>query len=383
MNTLRKIAKPTAVAIALFLAGTLAGCGRSAVHESPPHIVASLSDHQYFWFLYRDDQKPELKIWRVNTASPIYERFEAPVPIEENFRAWQLDGGWIWYLTDTGLWRVGRFPPDTGKVEKFEPDLINVETIGPHSVVLVQNARIVIGGDNGLFLFDRQGRDLTKISGQRVAKLRRTPYGVVVFTDNSFFLLDTSLADPALKKLALNNSEDWSQVPRGAYVTADPDRAAIVAMIDRSTMLFYDLDDLGVEFHPREYLTEATYYGGHIWLLTSNPRLLVLDPETKQMDEYWLYHVQGVVPEFVIQDGRLRCGPIVAEERKDKPLVGAVRFWPGDIKPLPASQSNQSTADVKFLESEETPENKEQEEEKEKTEESEQAEPEEQPEPQL
>lgn len=351
-----KVAKPAAIVIAVSLAGTLAGCARSAIHESPPHIVASLSDHQYFWFLYRDDQKPELKIWRVNTESPVYERFEAPVPVEENFRDWQLDGGWIWYLTDTGLWRVGRFPPDTGKIEKFEPDLINVETIGSHSVVLVENARIVIGGDNGLFLFDRQGRELTKISGQRVAKLRRTPYGVVVFTDRAFFLLDTTLADPALKKLTLKNSKDWSEVTHGAYVTADPERSAIAAMIDRSTMLFYDLDDLGIELDAREYLMEATYYGGQIWLLTSKPRLLTFTPGAEGLNEYCLYHVEGIVAEFMVQDGRLRCGPIVAEERRGGPLVGAVRFWPGDIKPLSPTDCTKPVADVKFLEDEATPE---------------------------
>ena len=356
MDKLWKVAKPAAIAAALFLAGTLAGCTRSAIHEAPPHIIASLSDHQYFWFLYRGDQKPELKIWRVSTDAPVYERFEAPVPVEENFRDWQLDGGWIWYLTDTGLWRIGRFPPDTGKVEKFEPDLINVEAIGSHSVVLVENARIVVGGENGLFLFDRQGRDLTKISGQRVAKLRRTPYGVVVFTDRSFFLLDTTLADPALKKLTLKNSKDWSEVPRGAYVTGDPERAAVAAMIDRSTMLFYDLDDLGIEFEAREYLAEATYYGGQRWLLTSKPRLLVFTPGGEGLREYCLYHVEGIVPEFVVQDGRLRCGPIVVEERRDEPIVGAVRFWPGDIKPLPPTASNTSVSDVKFIEDEATPE---------------------------
>ena len=359
MNKPWQVLRLTVVPTALLAAGMIVGCGRSAIQETPPHIIASLSDHQYFWFLYRDEQKPQLRIWRINIAAPTFELFSAPVPIEENFRTWQLDGSWIWYLTDTGLWRIGRFPPDTGESEKFEPDLINVETIGELSDVLVENARIIIGGEMGLFLFDRQDRDLVKISGQQVAKLRRTPFGMVVFTDRSFFLLDTTPSDPALKKLIVKNGKSWDEVPPGTYVTADPDRHAILAMVDRSTMLFFELDDLKVELEPREYLREAAYFDGRLWFLTSKPRLIAIRPGEEEVNDYNLYHVRGVMSEFIVQDGRLRCGPIVVERRTRQPLVGAVRFWPGDIKPIPPIKEGVVGIDVKFLDSQAALENEE------------------------
>jgi len=341
--------RPKVIASALLLSCIIMGCARTALQDTPPHIVASLSDHRYFWFLYRDDQEPQLRIWRVNTGSPTFERFCAPIPSEDCFRDWQIDGGWIWYLTDTGLWRVGRFPPDTGKCEEFEPDLINAETIGDHKVVLVENARIIIGGENGLFLFDRQGRDLVRISGQQAVKLRKSPFGMLVFTDRAFFLLDTALADPAMKKLSLKACKSWQEVPPTAYVTADPERHAIVAMVDRSTLLFLELESLNVELDPREYLREACNYGGQLWLLTSKPRLIVMKPDTDEAYQYNLYHIPGVMSQFTVQDGRLRCGTIVAEERRKEPLVGAVRFWPGDIKPVIPIKGSLPVTDVNFL----------------------------------
>ncbi len=348
MNNTGRLA---AVACALLLVCALAGCVRS-LQQTPPHLVASLSDHNYYWFLYRGDDPSDMHIWRVNTDSPDYERFNAPVKMEDSFRGWQLDGGWIWYLTDTGLWRVGRFPPDAGDIERFEKKLINVETIGDHSTVLVENARIIIGGEMGLFLFDRQGPELIKITGQRCTKLRKTPYGIIVFAEREFYLLDMTAASPSMKRLKLKTGTDWQSVSSRAFVTADPERSAVVAMIDDTTMLYFDLEKMHVQLEPREFLSEAYYYGGRMWLLTSKPRLIVLGPDRNALDEYPLDHIEGLRPQFDLQDGRLRCGPIVAERHGSDIVVGAVRFWPGDIKPLLPVRSDFITTDARLRDKE-------------------------------
>jgi len=327
---------------ALLLLPSLAGCRLalwgSAVQESSPHVMASLSDRQYFWFLHRGKNAKDLTVWRVNPGQRAFEQYGAPRGDESSFRMWQVCDSWIWYLTNDGIWRIGRFPPDAGSVSKFEGKIINKKLIGRMNVMLVQNTRLIIGAEQGLYVFDRQTREMIKVGAQHPERIRETPFGIVVFSGNSVQLLDATPTDPSLADITVKGIDRWAEVPPHAYVTAQPERSAVVAFVDAKTMLRFDMRNT-LKLGSLERIVEAADYHGYLCILTNESRLIVVDPETSESTEYCIYQVEGTPPQFEVQDGRLRCGSLVLEGHNEQLAVGVMRLYPGDVKalaPVPA-----------------------------------------------
>jgi len=336
------------VCAALMLPLAVSGCfWNSARQNSAPHVMASLADRQYFWFLHRGDSAKDLTVWRVNAGRRTFEQFKAPKGKETSFRMWQIDGSWIWYLTSDGLWRIRRFPPGTGDAERYEPKIINKNATGELNVMLVQNARIVIGAEQGLYIFDRQTQELIKVGSQRPDRIRDTPFGIIVLSGKTAQVLDATPSDPALKDIAVNEVAQWQDIPPQAYIMADPARSAVVAVTDPQTMLLFNVKE-AVKLRAGERIVEAGSYRGRLFMLTSEPRLIELDPTTNNTTEYCIYHVAGAQSHFEVQDGRLRCGSIVVEQHGDSLAAGAMRLYPGDIKPLPPVPSGAVLVDIDF-----------------------------------
>lgn len=307
----------TALGTAVGVAVLIASCGVARAEDAPTlGSGAVLPDLRYVWFLYGSADSPQLDIWRVQSRDHTSEgklvckQFRVAGDPNERLCAWDAYGDWVWVLTNRGVRRIGRLWPAEGISERFEPELISPEVIGyvPVGIVVV-DPRILIAGDRGLFVFERQHRKLTSVTDTPIKKLRKTRLGIIVQTSDAFFLFDTSSGKPKLKELKLEEGRNWrEQVTAEAYVLAGPEDGG-VWVIKRDQALSFDLEQLRFEFAPDEELRDACLYAGRLWLLTTG-RLVALDPGVGIDVQYDLSGIELSNPQLTVQHGGLRCGPI-------------------------------------------------------------------------
>ena len=293
-----------------------------------------LPDHRYLWFVYAESDAPKgrLQIWRVDSKGLTHRKFSVVGEDNEHLYDWDAYGDWIWLLTNQGVRRIGRLRPVEGKNEHFEPELINPGIIGAAPVgIVIDDSRIIIAGERGLFVFDRHRRQLSNLTDKPVKKLKRTPFGIVARTAEAFLLFDTSSGNPLLSPMALKKGDNWQeQVSSDAYVMAEPGGTGIVAITDAETCLSFGLDLLHIELPPEEELREACLYGGRLWLLTDN-RLIALATGPAGNVEYDLTTTQSTYTELMVQGGALRCGPIAVRLHGDQFDAHVVSLRPGDM----------------------------------------------------
>lgn len=327
-----------------------AACCRAAEVENAPTPTpvfgAVLPDLRYVWFVYSDADAPQLEIWRVKCRNLLArgelaaEKFSVPGDPDERVCAWDAYGDWVWIATNHGIRRIGRLRPAEGKNERFEPELIQADIIGHAPVgLLLIGPRIVIGGDRGLFVFDRHHRRLRNVTDEPIKKLTRSRIGIIAQTKDDIFLVDMSMGRAVLKRAIPEKGENWhEQVPLKACALANPDGPGVVVITDAPGALSFELAQLQFPLAPDEHLREASLYAGRLWLLTTK-RLAALVPGGETEVEYDLSNVEVSKPDIVVQEGMLRCGPI------------AVRMQAGQIDAQVVSllRGEQTTAQAQSL----------------------------------
>jgi hypothetical protein len=341
-----------ALAVPLLCAAEVAPRGGAVAQIAPaPGPKTVFPDNRYVWFLYRGGDPPRLAICRVDNEESTPERglacelFSAPAFPDERFCASDAYGDWVWFLTNRGIRRIGRLPPIEGRSERFEPDLLKPEIIGYAPVgLVVADARIVVGGDRGLFVFDRHLRRLIAVTDVPVEKLVATPLGIVVQTSQGLSVLEVSGGAPTLRAITMHPGKNWKQeVPPEAWALPDTDGAAIVVMTGNVALRF-PLAELRFERAPNERLREACLYRKLLWLLTTR-RLVALDPAAEDAVEYDLSEIDVPAPRFLVQRGALRCGPIAVRPEEDRLVVQAVSLQAGPqalAQPLNGTQAQRT-----------------------------------------
>ena len=299
-----------------------------------------LPDGEIIWFRHFGGGDGA-DIWRVNTTKRSYNRFK----LSGGFGAWYPQGEWIWCLTRTGLRRFGRFPPHVGEDEWFAPEKINSQEIHPflNGDLIVLDSRIVMAGDTAVLVYDRQTGKLSRLavpqfppSRERsgpvagalyrpIVKLRNTPFGVAVITQDAFCLLDLS-GEPTLRELAPLQADDWRQAVLSAVsVAARPahkfskdqqEGRDVLALIDENTVLSFQITELPETPTPLGFVKEVFLYADVLWVVTER-RLGIIDPEDGAIVTYFL-GADSFEPRHFVRGNTMQCGPITVDREGDE-----------------------------------------------------------------
>lgn len=308
------------VVCVLALAGGYANGSDRFRSLRPPHIAA-LQDHHMFWALRRGEKRwyggrLPLYIYLADTKTLKYQRFGFGG--DGDLYSWQLHGDWLWCLMHDGLWRIKRFPPKVGKAERFEPKMINHRTGHRLCGFKVLDSRILMAGDEGLLLYDRHTRQVTKIGPMVYGIFRNTPFGIVVQNPEGFFLLKTTAPDLRLTRLPTEPSNSLrSGLEAPAYVFTEVGRFRrepnrLYFLTDSSTLLWVPAEKLRLDLRANETLVGGILWQERIWVVTGR-RLVALESNGSVSKKYNFRTEPG--EEFAVQDGILRYGPLMVEER--------------------------------------------------------------------